>query len=230
MNEKAVAVDANPSPPYTSATAIRGFFDAITTMKDPKKIDSDWAEANNLEPKLPSSIPTMLRWLGVTNDKNETTDPALWNDLRIPASRPAALARLVQAAYAPIFDALELDAPRAQIDAEFIRKYPSLGDPGRNVKCFLTLCEFADIPIAAAKRKATGTTDKPKLRDAAKPRDKPPNQKRPAGQSKEKGTPKAAGVAVQVNINAEIPAAWTKEQIRERMATIAEAVKESGLQ
>lgn len=134
--------------------------------------------------------------------------------------------------YAPIFDALDIEnAPRSQIHAEFIRKYPSLGDPGRGVTCFLTLCSYADIQLAAQRRSA-GTGDKPKRGGSPSPRadkvaPKPPKPQRERTQRQPRGG--TSPITGQVTINAEIPADWTTDQIRERLAAIADALKETGL-
>lgn len=210
------------SPPYANPGVIDAFFERIPTLKDPGTVDAEWAKAHEIDPKQPTSVPAVLRWLGVTDNSYKTLDAKLWDNLRLPDTRAATLDRLVREAYSKIFDAVDIEqADRKSIQAVFVRAY-ALGNPRRNVSCFLALCSHAGI--------------------ATKPGDRVPARKRPSGGDGSGSTPHVRAsphtpkpdaarkqpTAIPISLSVEIPADWTKDQITRRIADVQAALSEAG--
>jgi len=211
-------------PPYTSVSDVDAFFERIQNIgepKPPKKVDTAWVKNYDFETAHPSAIPSMLRWLGVINDQGEST--GVWDKLRVDASRQATLEQMVRKAYKGIFDAVDVEkASGRDLRGAFVSVY-SIGDSGRHIKCFLALCEQAGIKTAEAAHEREA---KPKEKAATKPKPKAATINRPETTTR---TPKPhvpEGVAITANV--EIPADWTEEQIRERIATVTRAIGSAG--
>jgi hypothetical protein len=215
--------------PYTSVSDVDAFFERVETIaepKPPKKVDSGWVESYQFETAHPSAIPSMLRWLGVIDEEGEST--SVWNDLRVDATRQTTLARLVREAYKGVFDAVDVEnATVRDLRGAFVSAY-SIGDPGRHIKCFLALCRQAGI--------ATGEEAKARERNLkqngeTKTRRKPvstsngPSEAKvtPSGERHRTSARDASGVSITLNI--EIPAGWTEEEIRQRIAAVARALE-----
>jgi hypothetical protein len=213
-------------PPYTSISDIDAFFERVQTIaepKPPKKVDSAWVESYQFQTAHPSAIPAMLRWLGVIDENAEST--GVWNDLRVDGTRQATLARLVKEAYKAVFDTVDVEKATARdLRGAFVSAY-SIGDPGRHIKCFLALCAQAGITTAeeAKARESKDSDAKPKpkaqpVRSKVPPSVEPPSPERQAGRTA------AEPGAFTVTLNVEIPADWSEEQIRERIAAVTRSL------
>jgi hypothetical protein len=221
-------------PPYTSAADVHALFEGMRTKQAPKKIDTEWAEQYNLAPKQPEAVPKLLRWLGII-DKEGVVTAESWDSVRVPRSRAAALNPLVRSAYSDVFERIDVEqATQDDLSGAFINAY-RMGDPRKQVRCFLVLCEMAGIQTAAeaktkpgpASGKAVGA--KGKGRNGSKPRE---TSKRGAGgtrkqQNRQVTLPQSNGVIVTLAI--EIPADWNEDQIRDRLVTVSRVLGEAGL-
>jgi hypothetical protein len=212
-------------PPYASAGAIDTFFEKIKSIGPPTTVDSKWAVSYGLDVKLPASIPTMLKWIGVIDDNNKPVSSDVWNKIRFANTRTDVLAPLVREGYREIFEAITVeDADKEIIEATFGQTYGS-GDVGRVVTCFLTLCRQAGITTkVGAGRQANGQTTQRKTRTVSVVTQKPKKQ------DESKGTPKSDRgqshpLALALNLTVEIPADWTEEQIEKRIETISKALQ-----
>jgi hypothetical protein len=202
---------------------IDAFFERIETIaepKPPKKVDSSWVESYGFQTAHPSAIPSMLRWLGVINDESEST--GVWNSLRVDSTRAETVQRLVEAAYAGIFDAVEVEkASTRDLRGAFVSVY-SLGDPGRHIKCFLALCRQGRIVTAGEASAGTTTpSDRPKSAPDSKRRSRPQGVTTPPTRRRTP-RPRETGDA-NITLNVEIPADWTEDQIRARIAAVSRA-------
>lgn len=230
----------NRTVPYVPAATIDKFFERIRTVKPPPKVDNEWAVAYQFAPPRPAALPSMLQWLGVTDDNFEP-DAVAWENLRHPDTRPETLAALVKDAYTAVFEAADVEhLSREQLNIEFARAY-ALGSAGERVTCFLKLCSLAGIELEAngssAKRRAQGPSDSSK-RDsppARKPKNTPTH--RGSRDTGSRGAPKRevmppripGSTVVNVNLDVSIPAEWSTEEIRDRLRVVSEAVKEFGI-
>lgn len=217
-------VAKTPTIPYTSVSDVDAFFERVQTIaepKPPKKVDSDWVQSYGFQTAHPGAIPSMLRWLGVIDDDGEST--GIWNELRVDGTRQTTLDRLVRDAYSGIFDAIDVEnATMATLRGAFVSVH-SLGDPGRQIKCFLALCKQAGIKTAveASKRDAKPSgTPQPKAATNG-------TKGTPAKTPRASGTQKPAiqTGAVVITLNVEIPAGWSEDQIRQRVAAVARAIE-----
>lgn len=213
-------------PPYTSVNDVDAFFDRVQTIaepKPPKKIDTAWVESYGFETGHPSAIPSMLRWLGVVDDENEST--GVWDKLRVDNAREEALGGLVRDAYKPLFDAVDVEKATARdLRGAFVSTY-SIGDPARHIKCFLALCRHAGIPTAEAAQ-TRGTNGKEQAAESnSRSRPARKNETQPRKQRMhQRQAPKLPGQpGVSITLNVEIPAEWTEEEIRERIAAVTRA-------
>jgi hypothetical protein len=207
-------------PPYASALVIDSFFEKLKSIAPPQAVDSKWATQYGLDPKLPSSIPGMLKWIGVIDDGGKVVSNDVWNKLRFPTTREEALAPLVRDGYREIFEAITVeDAEKGIIEATFGQAYGS-GEVGRVVTCFVTLCRHAGIKTTAgvgrqAKetmprvRTVSGESPKPKKQDTAR---------KPEGRD-------TRPLSLGMNLTVELPADWTEEQIEKRIKTISRALQ-----
>jgi len=219
-------------PPYTATADVESFFDRIETIAAPKKLDKPWVESFLPTVKQPGAIPALVRWLGIIGEDGAAT-PAIWNKVRMPKTRPDALAPLVHDAYSDVFEGVTVEkAIRDDLDGIFVTTYEGMGDSQRYVGCFLTLCQLAGIPTAAVRDNNTATTNGSGSPIAAK--------KTAARQSKKQTPPKipartnefppafsASGAMIVLNV--EIPASWTEVEIRERISVVSRAVREAGV-
>jgi hypothetical protein len=223
-------VAKTPKTPYTSVSDVEAFFSRVETIgepKPPKKVDSSWVATYGFKTAHPSAIPSMLRWLGVINDEGEST--GVWNDLRVDSTRQPTLERLVKEAYSGVFDAIDVGkADMRTLRGAFVSVY-GLGDPARHIKCFLALCQQAEIPTAVetqARESKAATEPKPKTRTP-----KPPSPatgakgdgKRTRMQETRGGSSAMPTGGLNITLNVEIPADWTEDQIRDRVAAVRRA-------
>jgi hypothetical protein len=216
--------------PYTSVSDVEAFFERVETIgepKPPKKVDSAWVEIYGFQTAHPSAIPSMLRWLGVINEEGEST--GVWNELRVDSTRQATLQRLVKEAYKGIFDAVDVEkAAQRDLRGAFVSVY-SLGDPGRQIKCFLALCQQAGIKTAVetnsrereSNAKQNGDA-KPKAK-AASPKDGSRTDTSKHRTLRKVVSKETSGVTVALNV--EIPPMWTEDEIRERIAAVMRALE-----
>lgn len=206
-------------PPYASAGDIDQMFERIRTIAAPTELTGPWAKGFGLA----SDTPTVLKWLGVAKDGK--VDQGLWDEVRVPATRRGALDRLVRTAYAPIFDQVDVsEASKDVLSGAFITKY-KMGDPIRYVRAFLTLCRHAGI--GAGVDEADGETKVA----AATTKSRPAPKKAPAEPRRGDPAPApsrldGADARPAIAVNVEIPASWTEEQIKERLATVRRALGE----
>lgn len=208
--------------PYTSVSDVDAFFNRIENIgepKPPKKVDTAWVQNFGFETAHPSAIPTMLRWLGIINEELEST--GVWNELRVDAKRKPTLERLVKEAYKGIFDVIDVSKASARdLRGAFVSAY-SIGDPRRQINCFLALCRQAGIETAEQ-----ASTREPKTANGAKPA-KPKVSSASGKAAAPKPPRKDAPSGVTVTLNVEIPAEWTEEQIRERLAIVNRAAEQN---
>jgi hypothetical protein len=225
----------NPTVPYTSVSDVEAFFERVENIgepKPPKKVDRAWVESYQFQTAHPAAIPSMLRWLGVINEDGESTGS--WNDLRIDSKRQETLTRLVKEAYSAVFDSITVEsANERDLRGAFVSAY-DIGDPGRQIKCFLALCQQAGIKTAV---EAVSRAAEPKPRDngAAKPKVSSSSNSGPkpkATTRTEKHQPgrrrvatTETGESIHVRLNVEIPAEWSEAQIRARVAAVTRALE-----
>lgn len=223
--------------PYTSVSDVEAFFQRVETLAEPKPsraVDSDWVKSYGFETAHPSAIPSMLRWLGVIDEDGKST--GVWNDLRVDGKREETLQRLIRTAYEGIFDAVDVEqASLRDLRGAFVQVY-SLGDPARQIKCFLALCQQAGIPTAveansrsqAGESRSTNSqqaktkTQAPKKKPANPPARKPVSAV--AASDSRRAVTTSDGTFI-ISLNVEIPSAWTEADIRERVASVARAVR-----
>jgi Family of unknown function (DUF5343) len=203
-----------PRPPYASRGAVDAFFAKIQGLRDPGTIDGAWAKNYGLDASLPAAIPSMLTWLGVT-DANGKTDSSVWDKLRVPASRAEALTGLLQESYKEIFSRLDLDhATREHVNNAFIQGYGT-GNLSRPIGCFLALCAHAGIDIGPANGEKKKTESKAKTRPKTAARADAGGRTRRRQEPSKDGGDDSTKIAIQMNV--EIPAEWSEDQIRERL-------------
>jgi hypothetical protein len=221
----------SPTVPYTSIGDVEVFFGRVANIgepKPPKKVDGAWVESYQFQTAHPAAIPSMLRWLGVIDADGEST--GVWNDLRIDAKRQETLTRLIKDAYSAVFESVTVEnASESDLRGAFLSAY-GLGDPRRQIKCFLALCHQAGIKTAVEVT-SRGTDPKPRENGAPKPKAKSTAPSVTSGSAKPKRTsePKTvtteAGGGIHVTLNVEIPAEWTEQQIRDRVAAVSRALE-----
>lgn len=216
--------------PYTSVSDVDAFFERVETIgepKPPKKVDSAWVVSYQFKTAHPHAIPSMLRWLGVIDDEGHST--GVWNELRVDASRETTLARLVKEAYRAVFDAVDVEkATIRDLRGAFVSAY-AIGDPGRQIKCFLALTRLAGIATA---EEATPRERESKPTRDAKANHRPSSARNSANKDKANATPRRERhqrgpdpSGVNITLNIEIPATWTEDQIRERIAAVTRAME-----
>lgn len=226
--------NADRTVPYVPAATIDKFFDRIKTIKPPPKVDNDWATSYGFAPPRPAAVPSMLQWLGVTDD-DYVPDAETWEDLRHPDTRPETLSKLVRRGYQAVFDAVDVEhVSREQLNIEFARAY-SLGSAGERVTCFLKLCDVAGIELVANGPASRRAPDSQQTAARQSP-ERPPKKRASDRQVKRPPEPppplpddlKSGRSVVNVNLDVSIPAEWSAKQVRERLRVVAEAVKEFG--
>jgi hypothetical protein len=215
-------------PPYTSGSDIEAFFARIKTLQAPAKIDSEWVKTYKLAPNQPEAMPSLLKWLGVT-DANSAAVASIWDGIRLPQSRADALEPLVRSAYAEVFG--RLDVEHASLDdlaSTFVVAY-GMGDPGRQVRCFLVLCGLAAIPTDAGETPQLEPEQSVRRRSSA-PRKGPKPPQKP-GTATEHATDEQSQHATPVvlSLSVELPADWSERQIRQRIVDVSRILSEVGL-
>jgi hypothetical protein len=214
-------------PPYISGPDINALFERIRTMQAPKKVDTDWVETYKLAPNQPQGVPSLLWWLGIV-DEDGAVSAEKWDSVRLPQSRPQALEPLVRDAYSDIFDRIDVEhATQDDLSGAFINAY-GMGDPRRQIRCFLVLCALAGIPTAVDASRRPGPepgTTKPISNGRTTP------QTATRKKDKQTGSVKlpSVGAGVLVALTVEIPAEWNEDQIRKRLVTVARVLGEAGL-
>jgi hypothetical protein len=219
-------------PPYTSVSDVDAFFQRVETLAEPKPsktVDSDWVKSYGFETAHPSAIPSMLRWLGVIDEDGKST--GVWNDLRVDGKREATLQRLVKQAYEGVFEAIDVEHATARdLRGAFVQVH-SIGDPARQIKCFLALCQQAGIPTAVEANSRSqpndkaAKTQKPRAKATpAKPDRTIPAPSKPP-RDKTKSQSSSTRVGISMNLNVEIPAEWTESDIKDRVSAVASAIR-----
>lgn len=207
-------------PPYTATGDIDQLLERMAGLAAPQKVDGAWAR--NYKLKEESII--VLKWLGVATAEG-TVDKEVWAKLRVPASRQATLAVLVTKSYGPIFDQIDpAQASRNDIHGAMVTTY-GMADTARYIRAFVRLCELAGIVLG-------GLAD-PRAEPDEKPEKKPRPVRQPKAASATQSKPKpleepkrSSGQAATISVNVEIPAEWTEDQIKERLATVRRALGE----
>jgi hypothetical protein len=222
-------------PPYVAEGAIRAFFESIRTKGDPGTVDTKWLESYDLGGAQPHAIVGTLKWLGVIDGDKKTVE-GIWNKLR--TTQRETIGELVRNAYAPIFKAIDVEqAERADIEGAFIHEYEA-GDTGRVTRAFMALCALGGIDSPAIRAAAEGAERAPIKKAVVK--ESPPAKKvapikQPSatkGQGRFKDVPppppasrpQPATIAT-VSFNVDIPADWDREQVRQRIADVLEALR-----
>jgi hypothetical protein len=212
-------------PPYTATGDIDLLFERMAGLKAPPKVDGAWAKNY----KLAEESVSALKWLGVAA-ADGTVDGELWAKLRVPASRQTTLADLVAKSYTAILDQIDADkASKDDIHGAFVAKY-GMADTARYIRAFVKLCALAGIKIGGLAEPENGSGEKPERKPKKTPATRatgtvtPPVRERSARTKPDSG--KAAAVGVSINVNVEIPATWTEDEIRDRMAAVRRAVSE----
>lgn len=214
-------------PPYTSVSDIDAFFERIETIAEPqppKKVDSAWVESYQFKTAHPSAIPAMLRWLAVIDEDGESA--GVWNELRVDGTRQATLARLVKEAYDGVFDAIDVEKATARdLRGGFVSAY-SIGDPARQIKCFLALCRHAGIPTteeaSARERERNGNAKKRRKSDSTS---NGSSKREVTARHKPRRKDASEPTEISITLNVEIPAAWTDGEIRQRITAVRRALE-----
>jgi hypothetical protein len=214
-----------PRPPEVAAGDIDKLFERMRTIAPPPKVDADWAKSFNL-----TDATIILNWLGLTKDGG-VTDSGLWNRVRMPATRQASLSDLVRASYAKIFEQIDVsEATKEDLEGAFVNEY-NLGDTGRYIRAFITFCRHAGIPVAASDSRPDATPTAPATLVRTGPGVRKATKQAPAVAAPRhvdgplRKTPAARDGCISVSV--EIPAEWTEEQIRERLAVVARVLAET---
>lgn len=220
-------------PPYTAAADVEAFFDRIETIAAPKKkFDKAWVESFLPTIKQPEGIPALVKWLGIVGDDG-TADPTIWNKVSIPQTRAEGLSPLVREAYSDVFEGVNVEeANRGVLNGTFKTTYDEVGNPQRYVGCFLALCKLAGIATTASTRESKATSNGSGSPAAAKKTiaGQPNRETKPKIPTSENEPPPAfASSRVTIVLNVEIPADWTEAEIRERIAVVTRAVRETGV-
>ena len=215
-----------PRPPEVAASDIDKLLDRMRTLAPPPKVDAAWARSFNL-----TDATIILGWLGLVKD-GKVVDPAVWNRVRIPATRAAALGDLVRSSYASIFEQIDVaEATREDLEGAFVNEY-NLGDTRRYVRAFATLCRHSEIPVRAFEgRTDAGAADSVALprREVAR---RSAKQAMPLAAAKEKtkerlGTPRSTFHHA-ITVSVQIAPDWTEDQIRERLSSVNRILAEDG--
>jgi hypothetical protein len=207
-------------PPEAAVADIDRLFERLRGIAPPPRVDAEWARSFGL-----ADAPTLLTWLGLVQD-GQVTDSGLWNRVRLPATRNDALRELVRVAYDGVFSQVDVsEASRDDLEGAFVNVY-NLGDTRRYLRAFARLCHHAGIEVPALEVRRTrasfATVQEP--RPARSTPDRPPTRE-PKSQRREARTDfPTAGI----HVNIEIPADWTEEQVRARIAAVRRALDEAG--
>jgi hypothetical protein len=224
-------------PPEVAATDIDRLFERIRTIAPPAKVDAAWARSFGL-----ADATIILSWLGLADQGGTVEDPTLWNRVRMPATREEALAALVRKSYDRIFATVDATlASREDLEGAFVNAY-NLGDTRRYIRAFARLCRHAGIQIAAfepvgeaavgsapANPPGPKTVHGPGNTNRAKP--KPMNADEISAAASTHLGPRrdvSQWSTAGINVNIEIPADWTEDQIRKRVAEVKKALAEVG--
>lgn len=202
-------------PPEAATGDIDRLFDRLRTLAPPTKVDQGWAKSFSLTDAV-----KVLTWLGLVRD-GKPTDPALWNRVRLLASRQDALGELVRESYKAIFNQIDVaEATREDIEGAFVNQY-NLGDTSRYIRAFGALCRHAGIAVPALEpRHAPAAPDAAASASGGRPTN-PPTQSRPANTGgRPSARPPETAPAPVLTASIEIPADWTEEQIKERLALV----------
>lgn len=210
-------------PPYTSGSDVQTLFESIRNKQAPKKLDTEWVKSYKIAQQT-EAIPSLLEWLGIVDDAG-AVDVETWNRVRIPQSREAALAPLVRSGYAEIFERIDVEsASQEDLASTFVLAY-SMGDPSRQVRCFVALCELAGISVGAdVKKERSEHPSTPEKTTGAKT-----TAQTKAGKETPRTNPVVSSAGIFVSLSVEIPAAWDEGQIRDRVVTVARVLSEVGL-
>ncbi len=213
-------------PPYTSQADLDHLFERMATMGEPRKaVDRAWVKSFDLAATQPEAVLSVLKWLGVIDEHGMST--GVWDELRIPASRQQTLKRLMEESYSEIFDQVDVtQATRETLRGAFITAYAS-GDPGKPIKCFLTLCGHAGIETKLSETRRGGAraverSEPENRRQATRSRS---GRHQPARRESPPPAPPARP-AMSVTLNVEIPAEWPDDRVRERIAMLRKAFAE----
>jgi len=208
-------------PPYTSAADINAFFERMRNIGPPPKVTTDWVRAMSLAAAQPEGVVAMLRWLGIV-DASGVPDAQRWNKVRVPATRAETLAPLVGESYKEVFDRVDVgSASRADLEGALIDAY-NVGSTGRYIGCFQSLCVHAGLAAAPADASENGSNETPATSTPPRP---PATRKATAPDPPAKHSSVDGKVSVSINLNVEIPAEWSEEQIRERLVVVNKAVQ-----
>lgn len=215
-------------PPFTAASDIDALFERIQRIAPPGRVDDAWARGFSLSEK----VVNVLEWLGVVN-KDGTVVAERWNRIRLPATRQETLSELVKSSYDAIFEQVEIaGASREDLDGAIVVKY-GLGDSRRYLKAFATLCKHAGIPLAFETRRSGSTASnpadgKPTAARSATSSPAPKTQRTSlrARPDPPTGESRGATVASGITVNVEIPAGWSEDEIRERLAEVNRLLNE----
>lgn len=210
-------------PPYTSQADLDHLFDRMTTMREPREpVDSEWVKSFGLAATQPSAAVSALKWLGVVDDEGVST--GAWDELRNPETRRQTLKRLMEESYSEIFERIDVTGATPEtLQGAFIIAYAS-GDPRRPITCFLSLCRHAGIETSMADRRSGASraerSDHPKRGEPkrTRTREQPEVARRNAPPSIATEPP------ISVSLNVEIPADWSDDRARDRIATIRSAL------
>jgi hypothetical protein len=218
-------------PPYTTAADIASFFERIANKQPPAKLETQWVETYGIAANQPAAITTLVKWLGIV-DESGAAKTEIWNKIRQPESRPEGLAPLVRDAYSAVFDRIDVEtANRDDLNGVFIDAY-GVGDAKNKVKCFATLCEYAGITTAAGTRSSparAATTNGTKATTKSTPQKAKQDPPAKTARNGKKDTGSGTSPSVMIALNVEVPAAWTEDEIRERIAIVSRAVWEAKL-
>lgn len=201
-------------PPYASESVIRTFFEKMKNMGEPAEVDAKWVENYNFGGAQPHALIGMLKWLQVIDGSGRTC--GVWSGLR--TKQAETLAGLVRKAYAPVFEAVDVEsADREALNGAFITAYAS-GTTDKPLKAFLTLCSVAEIETGVKKAGRRTPTELSTKRGPPATRNSATEVRRNAKTTTEEVGP------ISVTLNIEIPADWDGDRIRQRFQEVMTAI------
>lgn len=196
---------ADKGYPYTTVPGkLRDLLTKAPTMGRPTSVTTDWLKQAGWTSSNDRSMIPVLKFVGLVGSDSKPTP--LWDAIRVKdQARRAQLASAIRESYADLF-ALYPDAHRKDGEAlrNFFRAHSSGGEQvqGKLVQTFQALAEFADFDA-----QAPAVAESPPAQ-AEKQSPKPKEGKPEASDesSRAAGAASFPGVALNVNIQLQLPA------------------------
>ena len=136
------------TPPYVSSGVQKYEFDLFAKLR-PEQIDERWLLVNGVTQGNAFALLSANRYLGITDDAGNVTDPRLLTRLGNPQERPAALKELVDEAYADLIQQTDLETATIKtIDLyfQYQRVKPSISS--KAARYFVWIAQEAGYKLA----------------------------------------------------------------------------------